>query len=41
MRKESRGLHTTLDYPRKDDRLFHKDSIVAKDACGGDYSGLE
>ena len=27
-RKESRGLHYTLDYPSKDDRAFLKDTIL-------------
>ncbi|MBL8007453.1 MAG: L-aspartate oxidase [Ignavibacteria bacterium] len=31
MRKESRGLHYMLDYPAKDDRNFHKDTIIVKE----------
>jgi L-aspartate oxidase len=30
MRKESRGLHYTLDYPGKDDRHFKKNTVVKK-----------
>ena len=30
-RKESRGLHYTLDYPYKDDRQFLKDTILTPD----------
>jgi L-aspartate oxidase len=29
-RKESRGLHYTLDYPHKDDNLFKKDTVLMK-----------
>lgn len=27
-RHESRGLHYSLDYPEKDDRLFRKDTVL-------------
>lgn len=30
-RKESRGLHYTLDYPKKDDKKFLRDTILKKD----------
>lgn len=30
-RKESRGLHYTLDYPQKDDKKFLKDTILKKE----------
>ena len=30
MRKESRGLHYTLDYPRTDDRHYRKNTIVRR-----------
>jgi succinate dehydrogenase/fumarate reductase flavoprotein subunit len=30
IRKESRGLHYILDYPRADDRHWKKDTIISK-----------
>jgi L-aspartate oxidase len=27
-RKESRGLHYTIEYPRKDDRRWKKDTVI-------------
>lgn len=30
-RKESRGLHYTIDYPERDDKNFLKDTIIQKD----------
>ena len=29
-RKESRGLHYTLDYPRSDDRQFKHDTVLSR-----------
>ncbi len=31
-RKESRGLHTTLDYPNRDDHNWNKDTVVSREA---------
>ncbi|MFK5894170.1 MAG: L-aspartate oxidase [Pseudomonadota bacterium] len=33
LRKESRGLHYTLDYPYKDDQLFKADTILTPSKC--------
>ncbi len=30
-RKESRGLHTTLDYPNRDDHNWNKDTVVSRE----------
>jgi L-aspartate oxidase len=28
LRKESRGLHTTTNYPERDDRIFLRDTVI-------------
>lgn len=33
LRRESRGLHSTLDYPRADDRHWRRDTVVRADAA--------
>jgi len=32
-RKESRGLHYTIDYPERDDAKRLRDTVIAKDAA--------
>jgi len=39
-RKESRGLHFSLDYPRKDDKNFRKDTVLRMKKKKG-TSGLD
>ena len=29
-RRESRGLHSTIDYPKRDDKRFHRDTILMR-----------
>ncbi|MFC1683424.1 L-aspartate oxidase [Candidatus Zixiibacteriota bacterium] len=37
MRKESRGLHYTIDYPQRDDKNWLKDTVIkSKGAAGGE-----
>jgi len=38
-RKESRGLHYTIDYPERDDRNFLKDTIIQKEIKRKDAEG--
>jgi L-aspartate oxidase len=33
-RKESRGLHYTLEYPRRDDARWRKDTILRRPIVG-------
>jgi len=34
MRKESRGLHYTIDYPKRDDEYWLKDTVIKSKGAG-------
>jgi L-aspartate oxidase len=34
MRKESRGLHYTIDYPKRDDEHWLKDTVIMSKGVG-------